>query len=69
MGKREKTPEEIRMEQMKYEIATELGFIDKVEKAGWGGLSSRESGKIGGIMGYRRKKEREVGKDSSTGSE
>jgi len=57
MAKREKTTEEIRIEKMKYEIAEELGLLDKVEKVGWGGLTSRESGKIGGIMGCRRKKD------------
>lgn len=42
---------------MKYEVAEELGLLKKVEQAGWKGLTSKESGKIGGIMG-RRKKEK-----------
>ena len=64
MPKKEKTPEEIHIENMKYEIAEELGLLDKVEQVGWRGLSSRESGKIGGIMGYRRKKEVEKKKQN-----
>ena len=38
------TPED----QLKYEIAEELGLLDKVVKNGWKSLSSKESGKIGG---------------------
>ncbi len=42
---------------MKYEIAEELGLLEKVERLGWKGLTSRESGRIGGIMGKRKKTE------------
>ncbi|EOD00896.1 small, acid-soluble spore protein, alpha/beta type [Caldisalinibacter kiritimatiensis] len=58
MGKRKKkkkkilTPDDI----MKYEIAAELGLTDKIEKEGWGGLTAKESGRIGGIMTARKKK-------------
>ena len=41
-------------ESMKYEIATELGLIDRVVKDGWGSLSAKETGKIGGLMTKRR---------------
>lgn len=41
---------------MKYEIARELGLMDKVEKIGWGGLTAKETGRIGGIMTSRKKK-------------
>lgn len=44
---------------MKMEIAEELGLLEKVEQVGWKGLTSRESGQIGGIMGKRKKAERE----------
>ncbi|MFI3174389.1 MAG: small, acid-soluble spore protein, alpha/beta type [Bacillota bacterium] len=40
---------------MKYEIAEELGLTDKVMKLGWKGLTAKETGKIGGIMGKRQK--------------
>lgn len=43
-------------EMMKYEIAKELGLLDKVLDEGWGALSARETGKIGGIVNNRRKK-------------
>ncbi|MCI8409882.1 MAG: small, acid-soluble spore protein, alpha/beta type [Lachnospiraceae bacterium] len=43
-------------DQMKYEIANEIGVFDKVITNGWGSLSSKESGKIGGILARRNKK-------------
>lgn len=42
-------------EKTKYEIATELGLIDRVVENGWGSLSARETGRIGGIMTKRKK--------------
>ena len=45
------TPEE----QLKLEIAEEIGVFDKVIKSGWRSLSAKESGKIGGIMAKRKK--------------
>jgi len=41
--------------RMKYEIASELDLMDKVMKFGWGGLTAKETGKIGGIMTARKK--------------
>ena len=58
MPKKELTEAEKRNLQMKLEIAEELGLMDKVEQFGWKGLTSRESGRIGGIMGKRKKEER-----------
>nr|WP_294680485.1 small, acid-soluble spore protein, alpha/beta type [uncultured Anaerotignum sp.] len=43
---------------MKYEIAEELGLLEKLEQVGWKGLTARESGRIGGIMGTRKAAER-----------
>lgn len=40
---------------MKFEIAEELGLIDKIREKGWKGLTAKESGKIGGIMTKRKK--------------
>jgi len=40
---------------LKYEIATELGLMDKVNETGWKSLTARESGKIGGILAKRKK--------------
>lgn len=53
-------PEEI----MKYEIADELGLLPKILDNGWKSLSSRESGKIGGIIARRQKEETSQNKDS-----
>ncbi len=46
-----KTPEDI----LKFEIAQELGLDEKVREKGWKSLTSKESGKIGGIMSARLK--------------
>ena len=40
---------------MKYEIAQEVGLDEKIKKYGWKSLTSKESGKIGGIMAARKK--------------
>ena len=40
---------------LKYEIAEELGLLDKVKKGGWKSLTSKESGKIGGLMAKRKR--------------
>lgn len=46
------TPEE----ELKYEIAEELGLLDRVLEDGWKSLSAKETGRIGGMM-TRRKRE------------
>lgn len=45
------TPEE----QLKFEIAEELGLGDRVIKDGWRSLTSKESGRIGGLMTKRKR--------------
>ena len=40
---------------MKYEIAEELGLLDKVNSTGWKSLTARESGRVGGILSRRKK--------------
>ncbi|MCR4944054.1 MAG: alpha/beta-type small acid-soluble spore protein [Clostridium sp.] len=52
---KELTKEEVLREKIKYEIAEELGLKDKVDSLGWGGLTSEETGRIGGIMTKRKK--------------
>lgn len=42
-------------DRLKYEIAEELGLLDKVREGGWKALSSRETGRIGGMISRRRK--------------
>ncbi len=51
--KKDLTPDDL----LKFEIAKELGLMEKVERYGWGGLTARETGRIGGIM-TRRKREK-----------
>ncbi|MGO5054054.1 small, acid-soluble spore protein, alpha/beta type [Lachnospiraceae bacterium LCP25S3_G4] len=46
-------------EKLKYEIAEELGLLDKVLSNGWKSLSSKETGRIGGLI---TKKKRELEK-------
>ena len=46
MSKKALTPEQKKAMEMKYE---------KVKKMGWKGLTSRESGKIGGLMGKKNR--------------
>lgn len=43
-------------EKMKYEIAEELGLLDKVLEEGWKSLSSKETGRIGGLITKRKRK-------------
>lgn len=54
-----KTMEDVKLlpagEQPKWEIAEELGLFDKVVESGWKSLTSRESGRIGGILSARTK--------------
>ncbi|MEQ8156875.1 MAG: small, acid-soluble spore protein, alpha/beta type [Clostridiaceae bacterium] len=52
---KELTVDERLREKMKYEIADELGLKDKVDKFGWGGLTSEETGRVGGIMTKRKR--------------
>lgn len=48
----------------KYEIAAELGLLEKVKEGGWKNLTSKESGKIGGLMASRRKSQLKKEKDA-----
>ena len=42
-------------EKLKYEIAEELGLLDKVMTQGWRSLSSKETGRIGGLVTKKRR--------------
>ncbi|XTR38127.1 small, acid-soluble spore protein, alpha/beta type [Paraclostridium tenue] len=53
---------------MKYEIASELGLMDKVSEFGWGGLTAKEAGRIGGMLTSRKKKKKKIEKDEGDGS-
>jgi len=41
--------------KMKEEIARELGLEDEIAEKGWGNLSSRDTGRIGGIIAGKLK--------------
>ena len=45
-------------DRMKYEIAQEIGLGEKVAQVGWKGLTSKESGKIGGLMAAKKRKQK-----------
>ena len=53
-----KTPEQQENERLKFEIAEELGLLEKVERLGWKGLTARETGRIGGLMNQKKKEKR-----------
>lgn len=42
-------------EKMKYEVAEELGLLDKVLADGWKSLTSKETGRIGGMVTKKKR--------------
>ena len=42
-------------EQLKFEIAQELGLDAKVMEGGWRSLTAKESGRIGGLITKRKR--------------
>jgi len=38
------------LDKFKYEVADELGLMNKIKKFDWGNMTTREVGKIGGNM-------------------
>ncbi len=42
-------------EREKYEAAKELGLLPKLLSVGWAGLSTAESGRVGGLMSKKRR--------------
>lgn len=59
-----KKKEELDENTLKFEIAEELGLADKIRSEGWAGLTAKESGRIGGIMTSRKRKEQKDKKSS-----
>lgn len=45
-----------REQRMKYEVARELGLLDRVREVGWAGLTAKETGRIGGLIGQRSRR-------------
>ena len=44
-------------EKIKYEVAEELGLLDRVLSQGWKSLTSKETGRIGGLVTKKKKQE------------
>lgn len=47
-------------EKLKYEIAEELGLLDKVMETGWKSLTAKETGRIGGLVTKKRREEKKI---------
>lgn len=45
-------------ELLKYEIASELGLLDKVNANGWKSLTAKESGRIGGLISKKKREKK-----------
>lgn len=43
MGRRRRG---VMSEELKYELAKDLGFYQKVEKEGWGGITTKDAGNM-----------------------
>ncbi|MDO4268191.1 MAG: small, acid-soluble spore protein, alpha/beta type [Eubacteriales bacterium] len=56
------TPEE----QLKFEIAQELGLSDRVLAEGWKCLTSKESGRIGGLIAKKKRTMKQDDQKAST---
>ncbi|MCR2045272.1 small, acid-soluble spore protein, alpha/beta type [Anaerosalibacter massiliensis] len=54
MSKKKKKIETLE-DKLKYEIANELGLMEKIEEVGWGGLTAKESGRIGGLITVKKR--------------
>ena len=47
-------------EMAKYEIAEELGLLYKVLEQGWKSLTSKETGRIGGMVTKRKRSGKDI---------
>lgn len=53
--KKKKKEIETLEDKLKYEIAGELGLLEKINEVGWAGLTAKESGRIGGLITVRKR--------------
>ncbi len=44
-------------ELIKYEVADELGLLERVKKYGWKSLNAKETGRIGGLVTKRKRRQ------------
>ena len=69
MGRKGNAPTQARavLEQFKYEVASELGLLNKVQQVGWENMTTREAGQVGGQMVRRfiQQAEAELAKEVS----
>ena len=63
MGKKKEKTIDLKNQEpeakLKYEVAEELGLLDRVMEHGWRSLTSKETGRIGGLVTKKRRKEKE----------
>ena len=45
-------------EKMNYDLAEELGLLDRVLAEGWKSLTSKETGRIGGMVTKRKREKK-----------
>lgn len=68
MGKKKEKPIDLKNlepeEKLKYDPAEELGLLDRVMEHGWRSLTSKETGRIGGLVTKKRRKEKEKAQES-----
>ena len=64
---REELPSMEEKDRMKYEIAEELGLLEKVKREGWKSLSAKETGRIGGLMTRKKREMKRDDKDTDRG--
>ena len=55
----------MRKQKMKYEIAGELGLLDRVLNDGWRSLTAKETGRIGGLVTRRKRQMAAEGKNEN----
>ncbi len=56
--KKKVNKEDALKDRLKNEVALELGLMDEVKEKGWGGLTSRQTGRIGGHLSSRKSKKK-----------
>lgn len=50
-------------DKLKYEIADELGLLDRVMQDGWKSLTSKETGRIGGLITKKKRQDKKNDKN------
>ena len=65
MDKTKKKIDDISLMLLKLEAAEELGLKEKVKKVGWGGLTSEETGKLGGYITSKINEKKKKDKDEN----